>query len=154
MTARRLEPQTLLIVVAPTSTPNPAPSEACLAGFCPTPAPMTLPNKTSSTSLGSTPAFCRAARMATLPSSGAVSAANEPLNAPNGVRTPPVTYTFFSMSSSQSGALPLAADASSRIQRFRKSWRCYDAQAPHTCRLLAALDSGRGLYRSVITQDS
>jgi hypothetical protein len=33
MTARRLEPQTLLIVVAPTSTPSPAPSEACRAGF-------------------------------------------------------------------------------------------------------------------------
>ncbi len=50
MTAFRPEPQTLLSVNEPTVTGTPAYIAACLARFCPSPAEMTFPRMTSSTS--------------------------------------------------------------------------------------------------------
>ena len=58
MTAFNPDPQTLLMVRAATSLLRPPLSAACLAGFCPTPAEMTLPTMHSSTSDGSTPGTC------------------------------------------------------------------------------------------------
>ena len=71
MTALRLEPQTLLTVVAPTAGDRPAPIAACRATFWPRPAPSTLPKITSSTCSGGTFARSMAALMAVLPKAGA-----------------------------------------------------------------------------------
>ncbi len=49
MVAFMPDPQTLLIVVAPTASGNPAPRAACRAGAWPCPAGKTQPNSTSST---------------------------------------------------------------------------------------------------------
>ena len=86
MTDLSPEPHTLLIVTALTVAGMPDLSSACRAGACPTPPWMTLPMMTSWTSSAGTPARSSAARMATAPSSGAVSGASAPRNLPIGVR--------------------------------------------------------------------
>ena len=67
------EEHTLFTVVQQADGGRPAPSAAWRAGAWPRPALSTLPMMTSCTSSGPTPARSSAARMATLPSCGAVS---------------------------------------------------------------------------------
>ena len=95
----RPEPQSMLIVVAGTSTGSPAPTAACRAGFWPSPACSTQPSRTSSTSSGEISARSRAARIAVLASSGAGTSLKYPPKAPTGVRTA-LTMTASSISTS------------------------------------------------------
>ena len=70
ITALRLAPQTLLIVIAPTVFGRPARRAHCRAMFCPNPAETTLPISTSSIAARSGKAArSLAARIATAPSS-------------------------------------------------------------------------------------
>ena len=69
VTAFSPEPQSMLSVVAGTSTGSPAPIAAWRAGFWPRPACSTHPSRTSSTSSGATWARSSAALIAWLPSS-------------------------------------------------------------------------------------
>jgi hypothetical protein len=88
MTAFRPEPQTLLIVVAPTDSGSPAKMAAWRAGFCPSPAETTLPMITSSIAAGSwMPARSTAAFTTRAPSWGAGRLLRPPWNRPMGVRT-------------------------------------------------------------------
>src|SRR5215213_1599313 len=80
------EPQTLLIVTAETPNGMPPWSAACRAGFCPSPACMTQPIMTSSTSSAATPERRTASRTAIAPSCVAVNTFKEPWNLPVGVR--------------------------------------------------------------------
>src|SRR5574338_178783 len=86
ITALRPEPQTLLMVVAPTPSGRPALSAAWRAGACPAPAWITCPISTSSTRSGAMPARSTAARMAVAPSSVAGTVERPPPNLPMGVR--------------------------------------------------------------------
>ena len=71
ITALRLDPQTLLTVVAPIACGSPAAMAACRVTFWPRPAGRTLPPITSSTWSGAIPARSSAALMAMPPSCGA-----------------------------------------------------------------------------------
>ena len=88
ITAFKPEPQTLLMVNAAIVFGKPAASAACRAGACPTPAPITLPMMTSSTSTTETLAREMAASMATPPSAGAEMELRPPRKLPIGVRAP------------------------------------------------------------------
>ena len=88
MAAFMPEPQTLLMVAAPTVAGMPALRAACRAGAWPAPACSTMPISTSSIWAASTPARRRAPRMATAPSSVAGSFAISPSKLPMGVRAP------------------------------------------------------------------
>ena len=69
------EPHTALTVKEPISTGRPAPMAACLAGFCPRPAPMTLPIMHSSMSVGWRPALLTASFTTIAPRSVALNPA-------------------------------------------------------------------------------
>src|SRR5262245_44235121 len=100
MTAFRPEPQTLLIVVAPTELGTPALIAACRAGFCPIPADTTFPISTSLSSVDGTPAFSSAALMHTAPKAGAERLASTPPSEPIGVRTPETIRDWFAIARS------------------------------------------------------
>src|SRR5262245_27024006 len=87
ITAFRPEPQTLLIMSAPTLGGRPARMAACRAGAWPTPAERTLPMMTSSTWSGARPARATASFTTIAPSCGAVKPLRLPRNLPVGVRT-------------------------------------------------------------------
>src|SRR5262249_36514201 len=93
ITALSPEPHILLMVVHGTPAGTPAPSAACRAGACPSPAGSTHPMITSEISAGLTPAAPMAARAAAAPSCGAVSGGSAPWKAPIGVRLAATTYT-------------------------------------------------------------
>ena len=78
LTQLRPDPQTTLRVTAGVSIGSPALIEACLATFCPRPAWITQPIRTSSTCSGLTPARLSASLITIEPSS----AAGVPLSAP------------------------------------------------------------------------
>src|SRR6056297_3230253 len=80
------EPQTLLTVVQPTASGNPAARAAWRAGAWPRPAGSTQPMMASETSSGATPASSMAARIATAASCGAGTGLKPPWKAPMGVR--------------------------------------------------------------------
>ena len=82
----RPEPQSMLIVVAGTCCGMPAASDACRAGFWPSPACSTQPRKTSSTASAARPTRSSAPRMACAASCGAGMSLNAPPNMPMGVR--------------------------------------------------------------------
>src|SRR5215469_14550740 len=86
-TARRPEPQTMLIVSALTVSGMPPRNAAWRAGFCPRPAGSTQPIMHSSTLAESIPARSTAARTAIAPSSTALNDERPPRNFPTGVRT-------------------------------------------------------------------
>src|ERR1700734_4314952 len=81
------EPQTLLMVVAPVASGNPAPRAACLAGAWPCPAGKTHPMNTSSTSSGFSLARSSAAAITWEPSWWAENGESSPMKRPSGVRT-------------------------------------------------------------------
>ena len=81
------EPQTLFTVTADTVFGKPPYKAACRAGFCPSPAWITQPMITSSTSSGFTPARFTASRTTIAPSSVALNPFSAPRNFPTGVRT-------------------------------------------------------------------
>src|ERR1700722_16170525 len=81
------EPQTLLMVVAPVASGNPAPRAACRAGAWPCPAGNTQPMKTSSIRSGESPARSSEAAITWEPSWWAENGESSPMNLPSGVRT-------------------------------------------------------------------
>ena len=95
MTARIPDPQTLETVTHGTELGIPAPSDACRAGACPTPAERTLPITTCSMSPGATPALSSAARIAADPRAGAGRDESFPRNEPTGVRAADRMTTSF-----------------------------------------------------------
>src|SRR4029450_7094208 len=105
MTAFRTDPQTLLMVSAATWSARPPPSAAWRAGFCPTPAPTTLPMMHSSTIAGSMPARRVVAATTMEPNCGAEKSLSAPRNFPVGVRTA-LTMTEFLISSFQGSRVP------------------------------------------------
>src|SRR6202522_2257154 len=80
------EPQTLLMVVAPVASGDPAPRAACLAGARPCPAGNTQPMNTSSTSSGLSLARSSAAAITWEPSWWAENGESSPMKRPSGVR--------------------------------------------------------------------
>ena len=86
MVAFMPEPQTLLTVVAPVASGNPAPRAAWRAGAWPCPAGSTLPMKTSSTFSGASFARFSAAPITWEPSLCALNGVSSPMNRPSGVR--------------------------------------------------------------------
>ena len=95
MTALRPEPQTLLMVRAPTVSGTPAANATCRAGFCPSPAESTLPKMTSSISDASIPAREMASLAAKAPISGAEREAKLPWKVAMGVRQALAMTTSF-----------------------------------------------------------
>src|SRR5262249_30434218 len=93
ITAFRPEPQTLLIVSAPTCGSMPALICACRAGACPCPPWTTWPMITSSTRSPGTWARFMASRIAAAPRSDALSVESPPRNLPIGVRAAPTMKT-------------------------------------------------------------
>jgi len=89
MVAFMPEPHILDRVTAPADKGSPPLMAAWRAGAWPWPAIRQLPNNTSSTSSGLTPARCTAAWIATPPRSCADSAAKSLWNEPMGVRAAP-----------------------------------------------------------------
>src|SRR3984885_3318942 len=81
------EPQTLLIVVAPVASGNPAPRAACRAGAWPCPAGSTQPMKPSSIRSGESPARSSEAAITWEPSWWAENGESSPMKRPSGVRT-------------------------------------------------------------------
>ena len=79
------EAHTLFTVVQGTFCPKPAPSAACRAGACPTPACKTFPMKTSSIHSELTFPFSKAPLIAMEPSLVAGTLDNAPINEPIGV---------------------------------------------------------------------
>ena len=75
---------------------SPPPRAACRAGFCPKPAPTTLPMMHSSTCFASTFARFTASRTAIAPSCTALNSVSDPWNFPTGVRTPEIMTTSLS----------------------------------------------------------
>src|SRR6266508_1568451 len=93
MTACSPEPQTLLIVTAPTRSGSPPKSAACLAGFWPRPAAITLPIRTSSMSAGTSPVRFTASATTVLPSLTASTLRKARPYLPTGVRHAPAITT-------------------------------------------------------------
>ena len=87
--ASTLRTETLFSVSAPWPRGMPAPSPACRAGACPSPAAITLPMITCSTASAGTPARATAARSAAAPSLGAESEPSVPPKPPMGVHAAP-----------------------------------------------------------------
>src|SRR4051812_15406115 len=95
-TAFNPEPQTLLMVIAPTASDKPPPNAAWRAGFCPRPAETTLPMMHSSTCSGFRLARFTASRTATAPICTALMSERLPWNFPIAVRAPEMITTSLS----------------------------------------------------------
>src|ERR1700721_3145211 len=80
------DPQTLLMVVAPTASGSLAPRAACRAGAWPCPAGSTHPMNTSSIRSGDNLARSTAAPITWEPSLWALKGTRSPMNLPSGVR--------------------------------------------------------------------
>src|SRR2546426_708314 len=93
ITACRPDPQTLLIVTAPTRSGRPPKIAAWRAGFWPRPAEITLPMRTSSMSAGTSPARFTASATTVLPSLTASTLRKARPYLPTGVRQAPARTT-------------------------------------------------------------
>src|SRR5437660_2057452 len=118
-TAFSPEPQTLLIVMAPTAGANPPKMAACRAGFCPSPADTTLPIMHSSTCVASSSARFTASRTTIAPNCGALRSLRLPWNFPTGVRHPEMMTTSSKAAMNQAPA-KISRSLNYRCARSRK----------------------------------
>src|SRR5579862_531164 len=129
----RPEPQTILIVTAPTVSGRPPRRAAWRAGFWPSPAWRTQPMKTSSTSAGAISARRTASRTTRAPRAGEGKLLRPPRNLPMGVRTAEAMKTSLTESFSALGEVQ-SRDAPLLHELFRgtpvEGERAVDPESP------------------------